>query len=953
MTNLRAFAIAAMLVQAPAAPPPAPSVVQTLIDFAETLIAAPAEERQRLLAERPDLVNPALRYFIASRATRIAAAQQYGPAIQMYDIALEVARAAGDRAGESETLQVLGYSHYFLHEFDAAERAYRARLALAREMNDREAIAASTAGLATIAYSRADYSTALASYRDALAIYEALANDAAIGTTLVSVGNVAYLQADYDAAALAYRRAIALLTTTMDVGALALARSGLARVFASQGDLASALDVYGRVLADARARKLRGEVAGALESIGELHYRLRNIDQARAAFEEAAQLAEAAGAPADAGRLLGNLGLTELVAGQFDRALTAYTASRIRYEQARDGEGAARGLVGIGFSQAAREKFPEAMTAYTTAITAFEGMKRDEDAGRAWLGLSLAQSNAGESLAALESARRVRRVGGAVRSDDLQWRGAVREGEALRALKRPDEARRAFDTAIAIVQRLAADAPLSGELRASLLEADSAWRGLAFARADRGDAAAAFAAEEQRRAFLRRLTLDSAERDIVRGMTADEQQAEQQATRDVISARAQLHAERSLPRPNAARVMRLEQRLKAASTVRETRQSAVYARVPVVRTLRGLDPPPRLDQLAPLVRDPRTIAVEYSASDEEVLILLVSQGEHGIEVTSAIAPYKRREFAASLADALKPEALRDPDEWRERSAPLAALLIEPIAGHLVDRDRLVILPDDLLWKVPFEALANGDADVAAGACVSYATSFATWIREWAMPPAESRTVTALAGPELLEETRAQLALTLPGWALPDPALAVDDATTIAAMYGDRARVVSGADATETALRAAFDRADIVQAAAPMLVTGASPLFSCVLLSGPATPAAMNANGRWDVREWFGLEGRARFVVLTDATSLGAPGAGAAMDTLAWAAAAAGVRALAIARWPVDGFDTRAPLLALHEQLARDDRAPLLDAWRQAIVAGRAAGAGTPAAWAGIRVIGAP
>lgn len=922
---------------------------QAIEAFAETLMAAPAEDRARLLAENLSLVTTALRYFVAKRATRAAFAKQYRAALELYAIALEVARAAHDRAGESDMLQEVANSHYFLREFDAAEQAYRERLALARDMNDRDATAASIVGLATVAYSRADYTPSLASYREALEIYQAIGNQAAIGSTFISIGNVQYLQADYDAAADDYRRAIDLLTSAMDVNGAALARTGLGRVFAAQGDLASALDAYGEVLSDARARNMRGNIASALESIGEVHYRLRNVDQARASFQEARGLADAAGDMSSAGRLLGNLGLTELVAGQFDRALAAYSDSRARFEAAKDAEGVARAWVGIGFSQAAREKFSEAMSAYRTAIDAFDRAGRTEESARAWLGLSLAQSSAGDRRSALENARRVRRLAEKARSEDLQWRAAVREGESLDALSRFDEAQRAFNEAIAAIERLAMDAPLSADVRADLDESDTAWAGLAFTLAARGDAAGALAAEEQRRAHLRRLALAAAERDIVRGLTPEEQQAEQQAARDLVSARAQLRAERAMPRPDPARLARLDRQVASLTAARRDRQAAVYARLPALRRLRGLDPAPRAEDARSLLPDAQTIALEYVASHDRLLILAITRGDTGVDVSSTIVPFNRREFAGSVARALEPFALREADEWIARSASLAAALLAPVADRLVDRDWVVILPDDLLWKVPFEALAVGTSDLAALASVTYATSLATWIQQAALSPADSGGLAAIAGPELSRRVRARLALTLPGWAPPDAANAIEQMRTIAEVYESGARAWSGRDATEAVVRVAVASADVVHLAAPLHVTGASPLFSAVLLAdGDSTPAS---DGRWEVREWFASAGHARVMVLPDGRSFGAAGAGAAMDTLAWAAAAAGVPALAIGRWPPEAFDESDVIVEMYDWLAHVERLTPIEAWGAAIAAVHATER-APSAWAGLRFIGA-
>ena len=74
-----------------------------------------------------------------------------------------------------------------------------------------------------------------------------------------------------------------------------------------------------------------------------------------------------------------------------------------------------------------------------------------------------------------------------------------------------------------------------------------------------------------------------------------------------------------------------------------------------------------------------------------------------------------------------------------------------------------------------------------------------------------------------------------------------------------------------------------------------------------------------------------------------------MDALAWAAAAAGVPALVIARWPADGFASAAVLAAFHAQMAKG-RLPA-EAWRNAITTARTKPGGAPAEWAGLRLIG--
>lgn len=926
-------------------------------ELADDLLAAPAADRVAMTAGNSPDTNRALRYVLAQRASMMAAASgQYARAREIFELVLTLARATGDRRSESETLQNIANTYYFLKNYQDATVFYQQRLALSRDMDDDEAAAASLLGLATVAYARAEYTPALASYREALAIYEKRDDGPSIGRTLVSVGNVQYLQADYDAASASYRRAQVLLDAGMDLQGAGLARRGLARVFAAQGDVASALDIYGQVLLEARALMQRistasTDVATALESIGELHFRLGNTDQARAAFDEARRLADRD--PDASGRLFSSLGLTELVAGRFDAALSDYGDSRTRYELGKDPGGVARAWVGIGFSQSAREKFADAIAAYRTAIRIFGEQKDDEGSARAWLGLSLAQTGATDHAAALDSAQQVKTIADRIRSADLSWRANVRIGEALRKLTRLADARQSFQDAIVTIDRMAADVPTDPGVRTQLEDSAGAWAGLAFTLAAQGDAAGAVAAAEARRAHIRRVQLGPFQRDIARGATPEEQADEQAIVRDLISTRLQLRAERSAGRPDAARLARLDEQLTALVARRADQQSRLYARLPELQQWRGLGPS-SVDDLNAIVPD-RTLAIDYVLGDDEVLILTVAHGETAADVAATTFTGSRRELAANIAQAMQRPALEDAAEWRTRAAPLATALLTPIASRLDGRDRAIVVPDDMLWKVPFEALPVGDGILGAGAPVAYATSLATLALEQKIAasraPQDRVAAGIVAAPAISAAMRAQLALTQQGWKEPDAEVTLDAAREIAAIYADGATLRAGAEATEAAARALIETSDVLHVSAPLLMSGPTPLFSSLLLGSAATDEqGAAADGRWEAREWFGASGRARVAVLTDGSSFGAAGVGGSMDAFAWAAAAAGIPALVVARWPADAFSSAGVLAAFHALTAKGSDPA--EAWRTAVAAAREKSGGAPATWAGLRLIGA-
>lgn len=939
-------------------------------EAADEFIAASPSERAALFEKhRAELVP--VRHAISERATMaITVGRNHQRGKALFELALEVSRVAGDRLGEANSLHNIAQAAYFLADHATATDFYQKELAVGREVDNQDAIAAASFGLATVAYSRAEYTAALGFYRDALAVYEKQSHLSAMGRAIVSIGNVQYLQADYDTATASYRRALALLVEGLDTQGATFARGGLARVFVAQGDLIAALDMYGQVLADARAvfaadPRTKSNVAAALESIGEVYFRLANTELARTNVEEARKLADAD--HETAGRLSSTLGLIELVAGRFDAALAGYTESRSRYEQAKKPEGVAAAWVGIGFSHAAREKYADAITAYRTAIRMFEAEKLNEESARAWLGLSLAQSGAKEHVAALESAQKVRIIADVMKNEDLGWRGAVRAGEAFRKLDRIDDARQAFQLAITAIDLLAAEAPINPDRRRQLEDSASAWTGLAMVLATKGDAAGALATAEARRAHIRRVQLSGFQRDITRGATPEETADEQIIVREIISTRAQLRAENSLRRPDAARLEKLQQQLTALLSRRDEQQAKLYARLPELQEWRALRPPSAAADPGALLPDPRTLVVEYLVGDEEVLILSIGRlrqgfGEPGtsepgnaLDIAATIVPSNRRELADKIAAAMKPAPLADAAEWRKLAAPVATTLLEPIASRLADRDRIIFIPDDLLWKVPFEALPIGDVILGHKRQVSYATSLATLAvqrRAAAAQPAVDRASAGIAAaPVIPPIIRTQLTLAQPGWKEPDPSASLAAATALAKTYGDTAVVRSGVDATEAGTRTLLETVDVLHLAAPLQMAGATPLFSSVILGGSADGVDGPENdGRWEIREWFKVAGRARVVILPDASSFGAAGIGGSMDALAWAAAAAGVPALIVGRWPADAFAPDALLTAFHAHMAKG-LSPA-DAWRLATTTAREQPGSAPKGWTGLRLIGA-
>jgi hypothetical protein len=490
-------------------------------------------------------------------------------------------------------------------------------------------------------------------------------------------------------------------------------------------------------------------------------------------------------------------------------------------------------------------------------------------------------------------------------NDELRWRAGVREGAALRALGRLDESLVSLEAAAATVERMTPDAATSGEARAALDGSASAWAELAFTFAAKQQPASALLAIERRHAHARRMMLAPFERDITAGMTPEEQRDEHQNTRDIVSTRAQLRAERGAPRPDPRRIAQLQDRLSGLSVGRAEQQRALYARVPALRDWRAVALPANLDHLDV---PPRSLYLEYLVGDDELLVAWLAGSTDAPVAGAALLPQPARALAETATNALDPAALKDARAWAARSRPLSDALLAPVREILSGADACVVVPDDLLWRVPFEALAIDGHDLASHMAVSYAASLTSLANRHAGAAGSAAHDFVLISP-----------------ALP-PAFADTEPTARHAIASAAATVI----------------------AAPTEMNGAAPLFSSVLLAGGS--GTTDDDGRLELREWFGMQAGGT-VVLTDGRSFGRKGIAAAMDALDWATAAAGARALFVARPPGDGYAQGALLRDLITRLVRGE--PATAAWRAAIADGRATAGAAPASWAGLRLLGDP
>ena len=912
-------------------------------DLATAILQAPtAAARAALMDAEPDLVGEALVSALARSADASARSWNFAAARSGYDIVIEVARRAGSHKAEGQALQNIGNSAYFQRDFTGALDAYHRRLAVEREASNEGGVAESLVGIATVQYARFEYADALATYREAAAIQERLGDGNALGTTLTGTGNVQFIQADYEGALADYTRSRDLLHKAFNFGSEARAVEGLGRTSAARGDYAAALEAFGAVLTDARANGTESERGNATQNIGDVHFRLGNLEIARAAFDESRTHFEAAKDPPSIGRAWQAIAVTDLVATRYAAAEQEYTKSMAACTPINDRDCAATAMVGVAFAQASQEHYDDAIVTYKKAIDAFAALVRPGDAARAEVGLSLAYLGRKDYEQARLAATRARDAAAELRADDILWRATIAQGRAFRRLSASDKAVEVARDAVAIVQRMS-EAALRNPSERVASDTASAYAFLAVMQAEAGDADAALVTFEMRRAHALRTLLALNEREIWRGMTPAEREDERALSVAVASVSAQLEQERQLPKPDMARIQALGLRLADAITARTAALQRIFDRLPDLRTWRGLTPPAGLADLLATV-PPATAVVQLLIDDDDVVAVTIVPGDATPRVTAAVRAVRRQALAEKIA-ALTGAKLRDPIEWRRVAADVAALLPQQATAGLTAAGHALVIPDDVLWRVPFEALPAGTGFIGDAVSIRYVLSLSSLRAPLGAAGDPTSPLLAIAAPDLAADRIDRIRTTSPGWSPRSPDEARSEAQRAAGQF-EGAVVLTGADASEAGLRARAPSANLLHVAAPFRINSASPLFSRIYLS-PATAATESAassrqgakgaatdlsrrsaegaaadlsrrsaegaaadlsrrsaegaesEAALDVREVFNLDAGARVAVFTDGTAAAMRDAASSWPVVQWAWRAAGVPQLLVARWPID------------------------------------------------------
>lgn len=893
-------------------------VVRELAGFdalAEAMVAALNDQERTAILDSLD--SQSLAAIALNRVGSLYQRQgKYELALSYYQRAREAGEAANNKAQQGLALQRIGEVRQVTGQYNEAIEAYRQSLALAEAMNVKTATADLHGRLASLHILLGRYDSALAEVEQGLAIASGLEDKYWLALTMTRKGNVYLESGRYADGIEMYQQALALAEKGRATDVMDSCLNNLGISYRIQGDFQRALEFLQKSLKLAESGGDRLGIAQTLNSIGIVYQKQGDLAVALDYFNRSLSLlGEARGRTTM--DVLQNLGMVAMLQENYSPALQLYEKALSLAEASQDQPARARALLGLGEVYYRLQKYDEAAARYQQVLD-FKVRSVNNEPPFALLSLGKVRYRQGEYARALELAGRAEAINQEFENKEMTAALGDLKGKVYAAMNDPRKARQAFDEGIAALESLRAG--VTGDERGQSLFFEnrlSAYRGALSLLIRQGQPADALVYAERSKARVILDVLRNGRVDIHRAMTAEERQEEDKLKGILLGLNRQLtQARQSTAQPPPA-LAEVRGQIEKARLNYEVFLGAVYAAHPGLKVQRGEAPVIQASELAGLLPDARTALLEYSVTEDKTYLFVVTKSsdkaESGVKVFTL--PVKREELSRQIEAFRQQLAGRDLG-FRAAASRLTDLLLKPAQAQLAGKTNLVIVPDDKLWDLPFQALLDEKQRfLLEDAAVAYAPSL-TVLREMRKhePRASASPIAilALGNPLLGKETVQRTTLALRGEQLSPLPGAEAEVKALGQLYGlAHSKIYVGAEAREDRAKAEAVDARVLHFATHGVLNNAAPLYSYLVL----TQGAATEDGLLEARELMQLDLKADLAVLSACeTARGRFGAGEGMIGLTWALFVAGVPSTVVSQWKVESAATRDLMLDFHRAL---------------------------------------
>jgi CHAT domain-containing protein len=296
-------------------------------------------------------------------------------------------------------------------------------------------------------------------------------------------------------------------------------------------------------------------------------------------------------------------------------------------------------------------------------------------------------------------------------------------------------------------------------------------------------------------------------------------------------------------------------------------------------------------------------------TEKEILLFVLSKSNQAKDPDLNVyrIPISRDELADRVGRFRQMISARSPP-YEDYAPILYDLLLKPAERQIQKKSTLCIVPDGILWELPFQAIQPvKERFLIEDYALFYAPSFSV-LKELSQRKKENSgasapSLLAFGNPSLGSEVVAQLKDTTRSASLEPFPDAETEVKALPSFFGsDRSKIFIGPSADEKSFKSLVPKVDVIHCATHGVLDDRNPLYSFLLFS--KTPGSVDEEGLLEAREIMQLKLNADLVVLSACeTARGKIGAGEGVVGMAWAFFTAGSRASLVSQWKVNSVST--------------------------------------------------
>jgi CHAT domain-containing protein len=394
---------------------------------------------------------------------------------------------------------------------------------------------------------------------------------------------------------------------------------------------------------------------------------------------------------------------------------------------------------------------------------------------------------------------------------------------------------------------------------------------------------------------------------ITKAMTKEEAEEERRLNQLIVTLNSQLRDEQMKRSPDAVRIGQLREQLDSARFKYASFENVLYASHPELKTQRGQTALITRARLSALDQSSETVFVEYVVTKDKVHLFVLAKGDEGLDLKSHIISV-REDDLSRLVKKLHQSISSHSLIFTGSSRALYDLLLKPVEPYLEGKSTICVIPDSILWDVPFQALlSRAGRYLIEDYGIYYAPSLSILLEMKQRKRQDAGTagdgLLALGNPKIGVETVKRLQEQQRGDSfepLPDAEVEVK---TMAQIFGPgRSKVFTGTDANENVFKSLAPNFSTIHFATHGVLDNRQPLYSYLLLS--KSEGDTNNDGLLEAREIMNLDLPADLAVLSACeTARGRIGAGEGVIGMSWVLLVAGCRTTIVSQWKVDSAGT--------------------------------------------------